>query len=374
MERTKVAIILHGLGPNGIDTLFSNLSAVWDESQMDITYFIAVDADNKQFWEEYVAKNGCKVVHLHDLDKGRLLKWPFTLFAALKKYGPYDVIHTNMDMLNGLNLIVARAAGVPRRICHSHVAESQYETKNGKNLLSVVYHNTMKHLIWNNATVKIGCSGKAMDYLYGDRWKQDGNSAVVWNGINVEKFRHGVNREEKLNELGLDTLNHYLLTVGRITAQKNVMFIVDIMNEIKRRKLPYKLLWCGKGDLEDQVRDKITELCLQDYIVMLGTRIDIPELMHCADLFILPSLFEGLGVVLIEAQAAGVVSLASDRVPQMVDCGLCDFLPVDHGVEIWCDAIESRINTNTDRDPDWNRINQYSIQGMKDTLQKIYKS
>ena len=80
----KVAIVLHGLGANGIDTLFANLSKKWDYEKYEITYLLAVDEDAKQFWEEEVKQNGVKVVHLHDLDKGRLKKWPATLYRALK--------------------------------------------------------------------------------------------------------------------------------------------------------------------------------------------------------------------------------------------------------------------------------------------------
>lgn len=97
--RLKVAVLLHGLGANGIDSLFANLSHYWSDD-VEMTYILAVDDDTTQFWEGHCKDEGIQVVKLHDLNKGRLKEWPSTLKKALIKYGPFDAIHTNMDMLN----------------------------------------------------------------------------------------------------------------------------------------------------------------------------------------------------------------------------------------------------------------------------------
>lgn len=371
-DKTRVAVVLHGLGANGIDTLFYNLSSVWDYTNFEITYFIAVDQNNKQVWEDRVAENGCRVIKLHDLDKGRLIYWPITLYKALKKYGPFDAIHVNMDMLNGLNLVAARIANVQNRICHSHISASQRIVGNGKSILSAIYYKVMKFLIQMNSTARIGCSEEAMRYLYGGKWNKCSNSYVVNNGILLEKYTERNSREEKLNELGLSSNENYILTVGRISAVKNPDFILNIMLEFRKRGKAYKLLWCGSGDLEDVVKNKIIENNLQDTVILLGNRNDIPQIIRCASVFILPSKFEGLGVVLIEAQAAGVATIASNMVPNQVDCGLCQFLSICEGVSIWCDAIEQKLSSNSLNCPDMEKLSRYDIRNMKEKLQSLY--
>lgn len=371
-KKLKVAIVLHGLGTNGIDTLFANLSEFWDYDKFEMTYFLAVDKGSKQMWEEKVILNGCKVIHIHDLDKKRLLIWPFSLYKAIKKYGPFDVVHVNMDMLNGINLTVSRFAGVPNRICHSHVIVSQYDVQKGKSVLSTIYHVIMKKLIKLNSNVRCGCSVPAMNYLYGEDWVNDINSFVINNGIDISKYEKKIDTSLKKKELGINKDYRYLVTVGRITAQKNVFFIIKIMNEIKRKNLPYKLIWCGKGDLEGKVLDEIKKYGLEDYIIMLGSRNDIDEILKCCDLFLLPSLSEGLGIVLIEAQAAGLVCFASDGVPKIADCGLCNFLSLDSGAEYWCDRISLELENNSRRKISKEKIKNFDIKMMRTLLQNVY--
>ena len=158
----KVAIILHGLGANGIDTLYANLSPYWDYSKYEITYLIAVDKDSHQFWEEKVVVQGVRVIHLHDLDKRRLLKWPKTLLKALKDYGPFDVVHSNMDMLNGINVLIAKLAGVSVRISHAHTSSSNNVTIKKK-----IYISLMRLLMNTFSTNCIACSDVAGQYFLG---------------------------------------------------------------------------------------------------------------------------------------------------------------------------------------------------------------
>ena len=158
MQKRKVAIVIHGLGPNGIDTLFANLADVWDYSKFDITYFLAVDLNNYQFWEKKVSENGVKIIHLTDLDGKKILYWPSILSSALKKYGPFDAIHVNMDMLNGINLLVAKNNKIKVRICHSHVSSHEFSTNKLKANLKKVYLFIMKKLMENLSTKRISCS------------------------------------------------------------------------------------------------------------------------------------------------------------------------------------------------------------------------
>ena len=202
MEKKKVAIILHGLGANGIDTLFANLSKQWDYDNFEFTYFLAVDEDAKQFWEQTVKENGVRVIHLHDLDKKRILGWPKSLLNALKKYGPFDAIHVNMDMLNGVNLLVARMAKIKVRVCHAHTSSN----KNGS-FLKKFYLKVMKKLISVNATEKVACSDVCGDYFYGSN-----SYKTLYNGIDLTLYKERVDM--------CDNNSSVFITVGRMTPLK----------------------------------------------------------------------------------------------------------------------------------------------------------
>ena len=112
MRKTSVAIILHGLSRNGIDMLMASLAEHWDYSRFDVTYLLAVDPGAPQLTEEKVRASGARVIHLHDLDRGRWMLWPFTLRKALKQYGPFDAAHYHMYFLNGINAWAAKKAGI----------------------------------------------------------------------------------------------------------------------------------------------------------------------------------------------------------------------------------------------------------------------
>ena len=137
--KKRVAIVLHGLGPGGIGTIFANLSDLWDYEKFEIYYLLAVDIGANQFWEDRVVSNGVKVIHITDLDGKKLLKWPQNLKNTLKQYGPFDAIHVNMDMLNGINLNVAKKAGINVRVCHAHTSSNK-KSKGIKSFVKSLYY------------------------------------------------------------------------------------------------------------------------------------------------------------------------------------------------------------------------------------------
>ena len=228
MNKRKVAIVLHGLGANGIDTLFANLSKKWDYEKYEITYLLAVDEDAEQFWEEEVKQNGVKVVHLHDLDKGRLKKWPATLYRALKEYGPFDAIHVNMDMLNGINLMVAKYAGIPVRVCHAHRASSE----NAGSKVKQAYVAFMRKMMRHYATQCIACSDTAGAYFFPNT-----QFTTIFNGIDIEKYRQ--------NAVTRGGGSNTFVTVGRFSPpQKPPVSSGSILGEFQETsRCPAQVGW-----------------------------------------------------------------------------------------------------------------------------------
>lgn len=359
MGKKKIAVLLHGLGANGIDTLFANLSEVWNYQQFEITYFIAVDSDHVQFWEPRVSNTQTRVVKLHDLDKGRLKIWPFTLYKSLKRYGPFDVVYTNMDMLNGINLIVAFVAGVKTRIAHAHRGSSNMPNNVLKRVFKTIYISLMKGLMRLFSTSRIGCSDVAGEYFFGK-----GNYELIYNGIDVNHY---------MRTVASGSGSHRFIAVGRLHAQKNPIKIVEIFKAVHDYLPNATLTWLGEGAMRLQVEAKIKELGLQDSIRLMGVRSDVANFLKEADYYLLPSLFEGLSLALAEAQAAGLVCFISDTCSRLSDCGLCKYISLDLSSEEWARIIVEYISGGeTQLKLNLSALQKFSIENTACQIEKLF--
>lgn len=359
----KVAIVLHGLGANGIDTLFANLASCWDLQEYDITYFLGVDSDATQFWEKDVVSNGVKVVHISDLDGKKLFKWPGLLYKNLKQYGPFDAVHVNMDMLNGINLLVAKLLGIKTRVCHAHTSSNNAGGNCIKKLIKKVYLSCMKFMIKILATDRIACSDVCGEYFF-----KNSPYKIVYNGINLDLYSNNIKTLTDKNP----SENLKFITVGRITEPKNPFFIVEIMGHLCDKLPNCELSWIGTGELESAVKNKVRECGLDNKIKFLGVRNDVYNYLKESDYFLLPSKYEGLSLALAEAQAAGLVCFVSDTVSHLSDCGKCKFISLNKNASRWADEICEYINCGSNLDVDNKKLSLFDIHSTANQLERIY--
>ncbi len=358
--KKKVAIILHGLSSNGVDTMFANLSSHWDTDRFEMYYFLAVDPDAEQFCEERVRQNGCHVIHLHDLDGIQRLKWSRTLRSVLKEYGPFDVVHSNLSLLSGLNLMIARRAGIPVRIAHVHTFPGKAGSMAGR-----LYGLCMRLLLSLNVTCELACSAEAGKAAFG---KHDFQG--IENGIELDGFLSAGNRKQDREE---KQGQYCFATVGRISPDKNPGFLLDVFDSIHRKIPDASLTWVGDGPQRGQIESKAAEAGLQDAVRFLGVRKDVPQILEQCDYFLFPSIHEGFGNALIEAQAAGLECFASDAVPGITDCGGVRFLSLALPAETWAEEIIRHIHSGKQMEPDLQKIKRFDIQHMADKLMNIYQ-
>ena len=358
--KKKAAIILHGLSSNGVDTMFANLSSHWNTDRFEMYYFLAVDPDVEQFCEERVRQNGCHVIHLHDLDGIRLLQWGRTLRKALKEYGPFDVIHSNLSLLSGLNLMIARKAGIRVRIAHVHTFPGKADSLAGR-----LYGMFMRLLLSHNVTVRLACSAEAGKAAFGK-----GPFRVIENGIELAGFLSaGKRKQDRKEKQG----QHCFATVGRINTDKNPGFLLEVFKYIHRKIPDASLTWVGDGPQHGEIENKAAEAGLQDAVCFLGIRKNVPQILEQCNYFLFPSLHEGFGNALIEAQAAGLECFASDAVPGITDCGGVRFLSLALPAETWAEEIVKHIQSGMHMKTDPERISRFDIQHMADKLMQIYQ-
>ena len=371
----KVCILNHGLASGGTDSFVLALAKGLIADGYDVTIAMAVDPDSApQFRESEAVAMGAKIYKTSDLDgMKKKLRHCRRLYLFLKD-GKFDVFHANMDLFNGLNMPVAWLTGVPVRVCHSHNSSSQYELNTRKHLVVSIYRTIMRRSLWLFSNRRCGCSEMAMDYLFVDKWKKDGNSTVIINGVDFAKYSSvGFDREQKKKELGLPQ-GKLLITVGRLADQKNPFFTIDVMEELRKRRPGLKLLWIGDGELRSLIEQKISGTGTAENVLLLGVRKNVNDYLRCADLFLMSSLFEGLPIAPVEAQAANLPCVLSDKITRQVDFGLCRFLSVDDGAAAWgaeiCGLLDGKIRLAIDEEKRARFDQSYMVK----SIERVYES
>lgn len=365
--KKKIVYVLHGLAAGGTEAFVLNVVSHLDQKKYDITFILALDNNGKthQFHEDKVLEQGIKIYRTCDLDG--IKKWKLH-YEKLKKLliekGPFDVIHCNMDLFNGINLMAAKKAGIPVRICHSHNSESQYSTSFLKKIMSRTYRIFMRKMIYKYSTNMLGCSELANDYLYGENWKNDARCKVLYNGIDLKKFRF----HDKIKE----TERKNIMTIGRFGEQKNPFFLLEILIELLNIRKDINFSWVGDGELRKPIEERVKEEHLEKHIHFLGRREDIPELLQQNDFFLFPSLFEGLPITLIEAQASGLECFISDTITKEVNVGLCQYLSLEKTAKEWAVYISEQLDNRDKKGYDAKLLDQFDIKNTVRRLEEIY--
>ena len=233
-------------------------------------------------------------------------------FRSVLREGRYDVVHSHVHHFSGFVVRLAHQEQVPVRIAHCH------NTSDGKGSgpSRILYHALMKHWIRKYATHGLAASQDAARALFGPNWQSDPRFRVLHCGIDLEPFRQEVSREPVRQELGIPLDAPVVGHVGRFVPQKNHTFLLEIAAEVVKLRTEVRFLLVGDGPLRPQIQAMARDLGIEKNVIFTGARPDVPRLMLGAmDLFVFPSLWEGLGIVLVEAQAAGLRCVCSDAVP-----------------------------------------------------------
>jgi glycosyltransferase involved in cell wall biosynthesis len=236
----------------------------------------------------------------------------------VRDYGPYDLIHVHIHHFSGYVLWLAKQAGIEARIIHSHIDTSSIEsTANWKRKLYVML---MKWSISKNATAGLAVSRVAAVDLFSTAWKHDPRWQVLYCGIDLKPFAETIDRASIRQEFGILADAFVIGHVGRFESQKNHHFLLEITAEIAKKDPKMRLLLIGIGSLRLEIEAKVIKMGLVDRVIFLDSRPDIPRIMRgVMDIFLFPSLYEGLCLVAMEAQAAGLPCIFSDVIAEEAD-------------------------------------------------------
>ncbi len=304
---------------------------------------------------------------------------PYTrqLKKLLYQEGPYDVVHSHVHHFSGWVLRAAAQCRIPARLAHSHNDIRLPESQRG--FLRACYRTVSEALIRRHATVGLAASRGAALSLYGPHWNSDARWRILYYGIDLNPFLGPVDRESIRAEFGIPDDALVVGHVGRFVEQKNHHFFLRIAREISNLEPEARFLFAGDGPLRPGVEAEAASLGLGSRVVFAGNRNDIWRLMRGAmNVFLFPSLFEGLGVVLLEAQAAGLPSVISDAIPDEVDVvrRLISRLSLSEPPQTWAKAVlAARDSSDNARQEGLQMLahSQFDITASVRALGKLYR-
>jgi glycosyltransferase involved in cell wall biosynthesis len=315
----RVLHVIGGMVRGGIETWLMHVlrHAGRDQVRMDFL----VHSEKPGSYDDEVRALGGRIIPCSR--PSRYWAYARQFRRILHEYGPYDVVHSHVHHFNGFVLRLARQGGVPVRVAHSHVGVMPVDVTPG--LLRRVYLGTARRWIRRQATAGFAASRLAGDALFGEGWSADPRWGLLYYGIDLEPFRGEPDRSVRA-ELGLPADALVIGHVGRFEEQKNHRFLLEIMRCAVDREPRSRLLLIGTGALRSAIERRVAELGLEAHVMFAGLRSDVPRVLRAAvDVFVMPSLCEGLPVAGLEAQAAGLPCVLADTitrelavVPQLV--------------------------------------------------------
>ena len=322
----RILHVVTYMGRGGLETMIMNYYRHMDRSKVQFDFL--THRDFRADYDEEIESLGGRIYRLP-----RLVPWNKSYLRALdaffEEHPEYKIVHVHQDCLSSVILKAAEKHGVPVRIGHSH---NSNQDKNLKYLIKMFY----KRKIPTYATQLFACGRESGEWMF------DGASyRVLNNAIDSNQYKYNAELRVQIHSrLGIGNDTFVIGHVGRFHLQKNHTFLLDVFAEVKKQRPNSVLLLVGDGDLRSEMEQKAVTLGIADGVIFAGVRSDVADIMQAMDCFVFPSLYEGLGIVAIEAQASGLPCLASDGVPTECDItNLIEHIPLKAGAAVWAERI-----------------------------------
>jgi glycosyltransferase involved in cell wall biosynthesis len=373
-KQVKIRVLqtVGAMGMGGIETWLMHILRNFDRDKYQIDFL--VETEKKYSYDEEILDLGSKIIPYLDYKK----PWSFAknFSRILKQNPPYDVIHSHVGYYSGYVMRLAASHKIPIRISHCH---NNLSIKEGdQNISRKLYSHTMKYLVKKHSTNGLAASERAAVSLFGHEWHKDPRWQVSPCGLDFMPFNQEFDHRAIRKEFGIPSDAIVVGHVGRFSEQKNHAFLLDVFAQILQQYPQAWLLLVGEGSLKPLMEEKSRQLHISHRVTFAGQRNDVPRIMKGAmDVFLFPSKWEGLGLVLVEAQAAGIPCVISDRIPYEADVipELISRLKLDHPIKAWCDSVlASTQKQQICHKIAFNKVleSNLSIQHSVDTLVKLY--
>lgn len=361
----RVLQVLAGMNRGGAETFIMNVYRNIDRTkvQFDFVLFRKEECD----YNEEIGKLGGKIYWIPRYNGRNHFKFKKAWHTFLKEHPEYKIIHGHVRSTASIYLKIANKHSLTT-IAHSHSTSSRGSGAEQliKNIIQLPIRYTADYLF--------SCSDEAGEWLFGKKSTKKENYRIVKNAINTEEFKYNrIRRDEIRKQLAIQdkfVIGH----IGTFTTPKNHTFLIDVFKAVHEQNREAILLLVGDGALRSSIEKKIEELRLSDSVKLIGVRSDIPNLVQAMDIFVFPSLFEGLPVTVIEAQTSGLPCIISDTITTEVKItNSIKSLSLKETPDYWSGEI-LKIDNNLIRDNQNKLIseNGYDIREVANWLQNFY--
>lgn len=322
----RVLQVVAYMGRGGLETMLMNYYRQVDRSKVQFDFL--VHRDFKADYDEEIESLGGRIYRLPQLN-------PFStnylkaLDCFFEEHPEYKIVHSHLDCTAGIPLRYAKKHGVPVRIAHAH---NSNQTKDKKYLLKLFFKRKIKKY----ATHLFACGEEAGTWMF-----QTKRFQVLNNAIHAKEYAYDMECRKRVRDsLGISEETLLLGHVGRFDIPKNHRFILEIFEAVCKKEKTAKLLLVGDGVLRSEIEALVREKHLEESVIFTGICDRVSEMLQAMDVFVFPSLYEGLPVSIVEAQAAGLPCLISDKVP--IECKKTDLvlqIPLEEGAEVWAEHV-----------------------------------
>lgn len=302
--------VLHAvvnMNRGGAETLIMNLYRNMDRSKVQFDFLTCKPGA----FDDEITEMGGRIHRIPYITDGGHRNYINHLDQFFNENSQYKIVHAHMDKMSGFILRAAKKAGVPTRIAHSHNTQSE------GGIAAKVYKSYAGSKISKASTHYLACSKVAANWLFKSKAS---SSTILKNGIELNKFAFSqAIRDHVRTDLRIEINTLAIGHIGRFNHQKNHIFLIDIFNELLKTVPNAVLILVGVGPLRSSIEEKVKGLNIENKVQFLGSRSDVEFLLQAFDLFVFPSLHEGLPVTLVEAQASGLPCIISDNISSEVD-------------------------------------------------------
>lgn len=309
MTKLRVLHMIGGLNSGGSQSVVLNLYKNIDREKIQFDFII--DEPNQIFYKPMIEQMGGKIYVLPKFKGFNYFRLRKAWKNFFKEHSEYKILHSHVRSYASIYISIAKKFGL-KTIIHSH------STSNGKGVKSII-KNILQRSLRRKADYLMACSTESGEWLYGKKACKKSNYILLPNAIKITDFLYNPKiRDKYRKELGVE--NKFVIGhVGRFSEPKNHTFLLDVFSEVVKAREDAVLLLVGDGPLRLSIERKIIDLGVENSVILTGNRDDINNLYQVMDVFAFPSLWEGLPLAIVEAQANGLTCIVSDRVTKDID-------------------------------------------------------
>lgn len=366
----RVLHIVGGMNVGGTETMLMNLYRNIDRDKYEF-HFISY-YDKKAFYDDEIERLGGKIIPMKFSNRFGAIASILQLRKLIKENN-YEIVHSHTLFNCGIGVLAAYLGGAKIRISHAHTV---FEEKNS--FVKKMYAAVMRKLIRKYSTDFLACSERAGAFLFGKDILKEKNYSFLPNYVDYRKYMNDIDGKRVRAELKIEEDEIVLGHVGRLIPLKNHLFILDIVKRMKDSGKKVKAIFVGDGDQRENIESKIKEYGLEENIIITGMVSNPERYMKSMDIFLLPSIYEGFGLVLLEAQASGLQCLVSENIQDETDLnvGLVKKLELGNGAEAWSEEItkmiENRKNISREKIEEAFVEKGYDLEGILRKIENIY--